>query len=195
MEDIANQGIKRIYFLGDVLGPGPDADKCLDLVMDTCQVALRGECDQAESLGAEPFQPSSELDQKRQRRWRFLIERPASFIENDFLFVHGSARNPLSEYVFPEDVYNQRKMEQIFAMVPRHSCMGHTHVPGIFTESMQFLSPEEVEFAYKLDGRKTLCNVGSVGQPRDGNYRSCYVVLENDTIKSAITGSTTPQPI
>ena len=51
------------------------------------------------------------------------------------------------------------------------------------TENLQFLSPEEVDSAYKLDGRKTLCNVGSVGQPRDGNWRACYVVLDNDTIK------------
>ena len=34
--------------------------------------------------------------------------------EHDFLFVHGSARNPLNEYVFPEDIYNQRKMETLF---------------------------------------------------------------------------------
>jgi diadenosine tetraphosphatase ApaH/serine/threonine PP2A family protein phosphatase len=36
---------------------------------------------------------------------------------------------------------------------------------------------------YKLDGRKSLCNVGSVGQPRDGNWRSCYVVLDGETIR------------
>jgi diadenosine tetraphosphatase ApaH/serine/threonine PP2A family protein phosphatase len=48
---------------------------------------------------------------------------------------------------------------------------------------MQFLSPEEIDFVYKLDGRKTLCNVGSVGQPRDGNWRACYVVLDNDVIR------------
>ena len=71
------------------------------------------------------------------------------------------ARNPLNEYVFPEDIYNQRKMERIFALVERYCFQGHTHVPGIFTENMQFLSPEEVDYAYKLDGRKTLCNVGS----------------------------------
>ena len=42
---------------------------------------------------------------------------------------------------------------------------------------------EDVNGEYKLDGRKTLCNVGSVGQPRDGNWRSCYVVLDGETIK------------
>jgi diadenosine tetraphosphatase ApaH/serine/threonine PP2A family protein phosphatase len=53
-------------------------------------------------------------------------------------------------------------------------------VPGIFTEDLQFLSPEDIDHVYKLDGRKTLCNVGSVGQPRDGNWRACYVVLHDD---------------
>ena len=82
-------------------------------------------------------------------------------------------------------------MERIFALVERYCFQGHTHVPGIFTENMQFLSPEEVDYAYKLDGRKTLCNVGSVGQPRDGNWRACYVVLDDDMIRfrrSSTTG-------
>ena len=56
--------------------------------------------------------------------------------ENGFLFVHGSARNPLNEYVFPEDIYNQRKMDRIFALVERYCFQGHTHVPGVFTESL-----------------------------------------------------------
>ncbi len=45
------------------------------------------------------------------------------------------ARNPLNEYVFPEDIYNQRKMERIFALVDRYCFQGHTHVPGVFTEN------------------------------------------------------------
>src|SRR5204862_4068890 len=130
------------------------------------------------------LEQSNEPRAEREKRWDFLAERPRSHREDGgWLFVHGSARNPLNEYVFPEDIYNQRKMERIFALVDKYCFQGHTHVPGIFTESMQFLSPEDVEFAYKLDGRKTLCNVGSVGQPRDGKWRACYVVLDNDTIK------------
>ena len=69
-------------------------------------------------------------------RWEFLAERPRSHRENGYLFVHGSARNPLNEYVFPEDIYNQRKMERIFALVERYCFQGHTHVPGVFTESL-----------------------------------------------------------
>ena len=51
-------------------------------------------------------------------------------------------------------------------------------VPGVFTENLQFHSPEEIEYSYKLDGRKSLCNVGSVGQPRDGDWRACYILLD-----------------
>jgi predicted phosphodiesterase len=182
LEHIRQQAIERIYFLGDVLGPGPDSFECLDLIVESCQIVLRGECDQTDSLGPAPSHASSNLDQKHERRRRFLIERPASFLENDFLFVHGSARNPLNEYVFPEDIYNQRKMERIFAAVPRFACMGHTHVPGIFTEDFRFLTPADVESHYRLDGRKTLCNVGSVGQPRDGDWRACYAILAGQTI-------------
>jgi len=74
-------------------------------------------------------------------------------------------------------------MENIFALVERYCFQGHTHVPGIFTEDLQFHNPEEVESVYHLDDRKTLCNVGSVGQPRDSDWRACYVVLDGDTIR------------
>ena len=74
-------------------------------------------------------------------------------------------------------------MERIFALVDRYCFQGHTHVPGIFTESLQFLSPEEFDYVYRLDGRKTLCNVGSVGQPRDGDWRACYVLLDDNVIR------------
>ena len=113
---------------------------------------------------------------------------PRTQRDGQFLFVHGSARNPINEYVFPEDIYHQRKMEAIFGVVPRFCFQGHTHVPGIFLEALpgevyQFNSPDEIEFTHKLDARKTMCNVGSVGQPRDGDPRSCYVQLDGDTIR------------
>ena len=61
-------------------------------------------------------------------------------------------------------------------------------MPGLFTELVpaeqyQFLSPEDVDYVYQLDGRKTLCNVGSVGQPRDGDPRACYILLDGDPIR------------
>jgi predicted phosphodiesterase len=195
LADIRSQGITDIYCLGDIVGYGPNPRECIDRVMETCKVVLLGNHDQGAMFDPDGFNQSAERAifwtrsqlehspeprQVRERRWEFLAERPRTHKENAYLYVHGSARNPLNEYVFPEDVYNQRKMERIFALVERYCFQGHTHVPGIFTEDLQFLSPEDVDHVYKLDGRKTLCNVGSVGQPRDGNWRACYVVLHDD---------------
>jgi predicted phosphodiesterase len=197
LEDIEKQKISEIFCLGDIVGYGPNPRECVDLVMK-CPVVLLGNHDQGALFDPEGFNPSAERAifwtraqleapadsrEKKERRWEFLAERPRVHKDNGFLYVHGSARNPLNEYVFPEDIYNQRKMERIFALVDRYCFQGHTHVPGIFTESLQFHSPDEIDYLYRLDGRKTLCNVGSVGQPRDGDWRACYVLLDNETIR------------
>ena len=196
LADIKSQDITEIYCLGDVVGYGPNPRECVDLVMNN-RLVLMGNHDQGAMFDPDGFNPSAEKAifwtraqleggpesrSVREHRWEFLAERPRSHRENGYLFVHGSARNPLNEYVFPEDIYNQRKMERIYALVEKYCFQGHTHVPGIFTENLQFFSPEDVNHSYKLDGRKTLCNVGSVGQPRDGNSKACYITLDDDTI-------------
>ncbi|MBX7102683.1 MAG: metallophosphatase family protein [Gemmataceae bacterium] len=197
LADIKTQAVDHIYCLGDVVGYGPNPRECVDLIMN-CQLVILGNHDQGAMFDPEGFNASAERaifwtraqleaagDRRdlKEKRWEFLAERPRSHRENGHLYVHGSARNPLNEYVFPEDVYNQRKMERIFALVEKYCFQGHTHVPGIFTETMQFHAPDEIEMTYKLDGRKTLCNVGSVGQPRDGDWRACYVLLDDETIR------------
>ena len=197
LADIQTHNVTEIYCLGDVVGYGPNPRECVDLVMK-CRLVLLGNHDQGAMFDPDGFnQPAeraifwtrdqleapSENRPLKERRWEFLAERPRQVREDGMLFVHGSARNPLNEYVFPEDIYNQRKMERIFALVERYCFQGHTHVPGIFTEAGSFLSPEELDYAYQLDGSKTLCNVGSVGQPRDGDWRACYVLLDGDTIR------------
>ena len=197
LADIKAQGITEIFCLGDVVGYGPNPRECVDLVMNS-KLVLLGNHDQGAMFDPEGFNPSAEraifwtrqqleqIDgsrQQKERRWEFLAERPRQHRDDSFLFVHGSARNPLNEYVFPEDIYNQRKMERIFALVDKYCFQGHTHVPGVFTENLQFHSPEDIDYEYKLDGRKTLCNVGAVGQPRDGDWRACYVMLDGETIR------------
>jgi diadenosine tetraphosphatase ApaH/serine/threonine PP2A family protein phosphatase len=201
LADIAKHPVEEIYCLGDVVGYGPNPRECVDLVM-RCKVVLLGNHDQGALFDPDGFNPPAERAifwtrsqieagssyPGNDRRWEFLADRPRSFREDSRLYVHGSARNPLNEYVFPEDIYNQRKMERIYALVERTCFQGHTHVPGLFTEQLpqdlyQFHSPEEVGSSYRLDGRKTLCNVGSVGQPRDGDWRACYVLLDGETIR------------
>ncbi len=197
LADIRQQGIDVVFCLGDIVGYGPNPRDCIDLVMD-CQVCLLGNHDQGALFDPEGFNSGAEraifwtrgqLEEQtgpvaeRNKRWDFLGELPRNHQDGDMLFVHGSARNPLNEYVFPEDIYNKRKLEKIFALVPQYVFQGHTHVPGVFTESYQFFSPEELNYEFQLTDEKNMINVGSVGQPRDGDPRSCYVVIEDDMVR------------
>jgi predicted phosphodiesterase len=202
LADIEQQGADAVYCLGDVVGYGPNPRECVDLAA-SFRMTLLGNHDQGAMFDPAGFSPvaeraifwtrgelesSPESRQARERRWEFLAERPRRHQENGFLFVHGSARNPLNEYVFPEDIWNQQKMERIFALVDRYCFQGHTHVPGIFIAGpadyrYQFHRPEEIGFTHRLDSHKTLINVGSVGQPRDGDPRACYVLFDGETIR------------
>ena len=130
-----------------------------------CDVCLLGNHDQGALFDPEGFnsgaekaifwtrdqlENSDDLPAVKQQRWDFLGELPRSRNDGDFLFVHGSARNPLNEYVFPEDIYNKRKLEKIFALIARFAFQGHTHVPGVFTQSCNFFSPDELNDEYRL---------------------------------------------
>ena len=202
LADIKSQGIRDIYCLGDVVGYGPNPRECIDLVMDS-KLVLLGNHDQGAMFDPDGFNQSAERAifwtrgqleaasgesrQAREKRWEFLSDRPRSHRENGYMFVHGSARNPLNEYVFPEDVYNATKMKKIGEHIERYCFAGHTHVPGIFIEpepgeQWQFLSPEEIDYCWQLDERKTIVNVGSVGQPRDANWKACYITLDEREI-------------
>ena len=56
-------------------------------------------------------------------------------------------------------------------------------MPGVFTEEGRFLSPDEIGGRYVLPTGKAMINVGSVGQPRDMDSRSCYVVLTEQFVE------------
>ena len=195
LDDITAQGISEIYCLGDVVGYGPNPRECIDLVMRMTSCIL-GNHDQAAlfdpegfSSGAERaiFWTRSELESEGQTaqnlaRWSFLCELPRQIHEENVVYVHGSARNPLMEYVFPEDVHNPGKLQRIFGVMQRHCFQGHTHVPGVFTAEGRFFRPSDVGFSFQLNEQKTMVNVGSVGQPRDGNPQASYVVLDANQV-------------
>lgn len=197
LADIRQQGIREIFCLGDLVGYGPNPTECIDLVM-SCKVCLLGNHDQGALFDPEGFNSGAEraifwtrqqLENgpgtmlQRNKRWDFLGERPRTHTDGNMLFIHGSARNPLNEYVFPEDIYNHRKLEKIFALVPQYAFQGHTHVPGVFGDDFSFSSPEDLNNEYPLTQRKAMINVGSVGQPRDGDPRACYVVIDDGVVR------------
>ena len=196
LSDLRTQGCDRTICLGDIVGYGPNPCECLDLVtqLDGC---VLGNHDYGALIDPEGFSAAAEQaifwtrrqlenpdsPEESKRRLEFIARLPRTISEGNILFVHGSVRNPLNEYVFPEDVYNRRKMEKLFSMVQGYSFQGHTHAPGIFSVNLQFQRPDEFGYKTQLPSDKAMVNVGSVGQPRDGDWRSCYVILEGQTVE------------
>ncbi len=200
LEDIDSQSISEIFCLGDIIGYGPNPCECLDLVMKRCKKTILGNHDQAALFDPDGFNPMAlqaifwtrdQLDtgpgssSQINARWDFLGELPRQFEEGDLKFVHGSPRDPTNEYVFPEFVFDTRKMEILFGKIESACFMGHTHLPGVFTTDCEFVSPEDHNDEFHFGQGKLMVNVGSVGQPRDDNNKSCYVVL--DTEEKTIT--------
>ncbi len=196
LADIESEGVDQLICLGDIIGYGPNPRECLDLILDF-DLCILGNHDQGAMFDPEGFSSGAEraifwtrqqletADDHEQnlRRWDFLSGLPRTHRDGRLLFVHGSARSPLNEYVFPEDVYNARKIEKIFGLIQGVCFQGHTHVPGVFTSDCRFRSPTDLNNCYEIGHAKAMINVGSVGQPRDGDSRSCYVILEDETVR------------
>ncbi|HHX93461.1 MAG TPA: metallophosphoesterase family protein [Clostridiales bacterium] len=213
LEDIEKQQVEKICCLGDLVGYGPNPVECVDLMLSLqkkgkLEVCLPGNHDQAAIFGSEGFnfmaqeaiEWTGDLLERSgalaSERLDFLGEmtQPQArvFQKDELLFVHGSPRNFLNEYVFEEDVEDFKKLEDIFTSVSRkfsskYCFMGHTHVPGIFVDNKvagKYEYHSQKDIAENLGGKFSLgddmllVNVGSVGQPRDGNPQSCYVILD-----------------
>jgi diadenosine tetraphosphatase ApaH/serine/threonine PP2A family protein phosphatase len=198
LADIRSRGIERVLCLGDIVGYGPNPRECIDRCHDFA-VSLMGNHEEAVLYYAEDFNEkarqaiewtkeqlnSSEFERDANYRiWNFLDGMARSTIWNGVLLVHASPRNPTKEYILPQDVRNSEKLQAIFGAQKQSLCFcGHSHVPGVYTEDLRFLPDKEVEDGYRPDHRKTIVNVGSVGQPRDGDPRACYVVYDGTTVR------------
>ncbi|NNM26775.1 MAG: metallophosphoesterase family protein [Phycisphaerales bacterium] len=196
LEHIDTQRVDRIICLGDVLGYGPNPVECVDLVAERCEWSLMGNHDfgvlyeptnfnlaaeQAAYWTRSRFE--AETDHERAaKRWEFLGKLRVRVSFDSFICVHGTPRRPINEYLFPEDALNSPvKMQQIFERVDRFCLVGHTHVPGVFTDEPDFYPPDDLEQVYKLnEDEKAIINPGSIGQPRDLDPRMSYAVLDED---------------
>ena len=52
-------------------------------------------------------------------------------------------------------------------------------MPGVFTMDAEFITPDDCNYRFALEGEKLMINVGSVGQPRDEDRRACYVIMDD----------------
>ena len=198
LADIEERDCDEIHCLGDIVGYGPDPAACVDLVRRTCRSAILGNHDEALVKGAWGFNPlaRSAIDWTRRRlrprplfpgrrsRWRYLRGLPLTneLCEGRLLLVHGSPREPTTEYVLPRSVEfpGAVAFTDLFEHFPSVCLVGHTHIAGIFDETPAFTPQAEVDGPFRTDGGKYLINVGSVGQPRDQDWRACYLLRTPD---------------
>ncbi|MCA8920444.1 MAG: metallophosphoesterase family protein [Planctomycetes bacterium] len=196
--DIRSQGIEDVVCLGDVVGYGPQPREVLELTMKTVRVSLMGNHDEAVIKGAQNFNAwareaidwtRDELlikDGTEKARWDYLKAMPLSFQTNGMYFVHGSPRQPTIEYILREDIYNghYEKFDEIFGSFEKILFVGHSHTPCVINEDLDYVTPTEIEhgFTYTIEKEKLIVNVGSVGQPRDNDTRSCYVVVDENAV-------------
>lgn len=201
-EDIDRRGIDSVLCLGDVVGYGPHPRQCLVVALGY-KLTLLGNHEEAVLFGAVGFNDKARkaIDWTREelltggsmdgddavardrQLWDFIGSLRKSEQDGEFAYVHGSPRDPTREYVFAQDRFDQHKMNEIFASFDGRACfMGHTHIPGVFEEDYSFRTPRDLGGTYALGQKKALVNVGSVGQPRDGDSRACYVIFDFETV-------------
>jgi diadenosine tetraphosphatase ApaH/serine/threonine PP2A family protein phosphatase len=121
---------------------------------------------------------STEEDKER---WNFLSQLPLSAEVGNMLLVHASPRAELSEYILPSDVaHDPDKFVEIFSMIDRVCVVGHSHVPCSIAENLELAVVRGESFSVTLNDRKRIINIGSVGQPRDGDNRACFVTFNED---------------
>jgi predicted phosphodiesterase len=202
LADIKRRSIPATLCLGDIIGYGPNPKECLDLIMENCQWSLMGNHDFAVLYEPTSFNASAEAAaywtrreiesepdiNKARKRWEYLGNLKIREKFNDTLCVHASPRRPINEYIFPDDVINnQPKLEAIFERFDARCFVGHTHVPGVFTNEPDFFQPTDLKdqtFHFKFgNGEKYIINPGSVGQPRDRDPRSSYAIITDEKVE------------
>lgn len=197
LEDM--QDMDRLICIGDLVGYGAEPIEVVQRIREEeFDLVLKGNHDDAMINGAAKFNPLARkaIDWTRERIKErepefisYLEELSSSHTEERTLYVHASPRDPLLEYLLPSDCFSimkdiPEKIQENLDIVDNICFFGHTHKPGVITEKADYLVPESIGSSLEIDeDKKYLINVGSVGQPRDGDPRACYVVLDDNHLE------------
>jgi len=159
--------VDAIWVTGDTVGYGPDPSDVLALLRERGATMVAGNHDIAVATGRglEEFNRMAREAARAHRGWLSAEERdhlaalPLTLEVGAFTLCHGSLRDPVWEYVT-----SQKQADATIALSrTTHCCNGHTHVPRIFRV-----------------GERMLVNPGSVGQPRDGDARGAYALVDTE---------------
>jgi len=197
IEDAEGQGCEEFICLGDLIGYGPNPRQVMEIAIDRFRFTLLGNHEEGILYLPVGFNWKAEAsawwtkDVLRSKRcsprdnamlWTYLQSMPRFKEEADVLYVHASPLDPTKEYVMPEAGLHREYMQTLFKRIKRVSFGGHTHLPGVFFPDKPFQMQSSIPPAFPVTGGKFFVNVGSVGQPRDGDTRACYVVFDGKTI-------------
>jgi diadenosine tetraphosphatase ApaH/serine/threonine PP2A family protein phosphatase len=186
LADIASEPVDELWCLGDVVGYGPLPNECCALVREHASVALCGNHDLAAigSLDVAEFSG----DAAAAARWTASVLEPE---HREWLaglspegerggveLYHGSPRDPIWEYVLTEQVALLCLLETEAALV----LVGHSHVALGIAWDGSTLEGGVAPAGTLLDlaAARHLANPGSVGQPRDGDARAAWLLLDTD---------------
>jgi len=178
--------VDAIWHLGDVVGYGPDPDAVVARLQSAGATGVRGNHDSA-ALGG-PEIAMFNVDARRAMEWTkgtispetraWLAAQPLIREDGNFTSVHASPRDPTWEYITSAPVARAN-----LALIATPYCLfGHTHLPMVYRDEhglIETISPPDGAVV-RLDDRSALINPGSVGQPRDGDPRAAYLVLDTD---------------
>ena len=182
LEDARGQGVTHYACIGDIVGYNADPVACLEIVRSLKCVAVRGNhdhyCSNPDELnGFHPLAADvvdwtrKQLSQDQQAYLRNL--KLVSPVET-FTIVHSTLDTPeMWGYVF-----DKLEAEANFNYQTTTLCFyGHTHVPLAFEKSdtIRFGLYSKIKVTL---GKKYFINVGSVGQPRDGDPRAAYAIYD-----------------
>jgi predicted phosphodiesterase len=167
LAELDAMGATEVLCLGDVAGYGPQINECCDLLTERGIPTLMGNHDYYIAFDQPcPRSRSANLCLEYQRsvitpaHKAWLGSHPSHLdTYPGARFAHGGWRDPMDEYMYQLRASYFRELEgELFVS-------GHTHVQGLWSV-----------------GDKTYCNPGSVGQPRDGDARAAFAVLQDGAI-------------
>ena len=188
LDEVATAEATDLWCLGDVVGYGGDPNDCVALVAEGAALCLAGNHDLAVTgeLALDDFSGAAGLA----ARWTqevleaeglaFLSSLASEGTAGPVGLFHASPRDPVWEYVLSELL-----AEQCFGVLEqRIGLIGHSHVALSFTRSggrrATGTRRREGDVA-DLTRDDWLLNPGSVGQPRDGDPRAAWLLLDTDT--------------
>ncbi len=184
------RGVESWICLGDVIGYGADPRACLDSVQQLTDAVILGNHDAA-AIGQTDlafFNP----DARRAAEWtaeqldsserQYLASLPLVLEQNDALFVHADPCQP-AQWRYVHDLILAR--EALDAIEQRFCFVGHSHCPFLCSKNGDEMELIPSGLHSIRSRRRYLANIGSVGQPRDGDARACFTIWDRaaDTLE------------